>query len=344
MSLCATKFPPGTVSVALRVPDEMRLLIVIVNYRSAGLVEDCLASLEPELGRLGAPGGASRVVVVENASGEAETLRQIVDANGWGGWCEVMELAENRGFAAGNNAAIRKALTSENPPDFIWLLNPDTLLTGVGLDAVFAWFQRNPDVGAVGMGLLDEHGAPALGGHRDLSPLGEFVGVAGTMRLLRRFAVSDRALDRSGPVDWVSGASMVVRREAIERVGLMDEGFFLYFEEVDWCRRMREAGWRIVYEPKCRIVHLEGAATGKSSRRRNSPYWYKSRQRYFLKHRGRMGLLAADVMWSAGRIIGLIRLRPPRDCRWWDMVKSDLPALVGRASSIRTLPEEPSRA
>ena len=137
------------------------------------------------------------------------------------------------------------------------------------------------------------------------SPLGELEAAAGLgvlTRLLRRFAVSPPPTNAAQECDWVSGACMAVRREVFDSVGLFDEGFFLYFEEVDFCRRARQAGWACWCLADARVVHFEGASTGiRTARRRLPSYWFASRRRFFLKAYGAAGLIAADVLWTLGR-------------------------------------------
>jgi hypothetical protein len=153
--------------------------------------------------------------------------------------------------------------------------------------------------------------------------------------------------------DWVSGASLIVRREVIEQVGLMDEGYFLYFEEVDFCRRAREAGWECWYVPDSRVMHLEGASTGINAvAKRRGGYWYDSRRRYFVKHFGIAGLVAADVLWAIGRSMYSIRriltLGAARftanDPKWFtfDLLWGDLRAMLnGKAWSIPRSRQQP---
>ena len=129
-------------------PEAPSLLIVVVNYRSAGLAIDCLRTLEPELA--GFPG--ARVVVVENASGDdsADRLASAILENGWGGWASLEVGARNGGFAAGNNLAIAPALASPEPPGLIWLLNPDTLVRPGGCRALVDFLGDHPEVGLAG--------------------------------------------------------------------------------------------------------------------------------------------------------------------------------------------------
>jgi len=123
-------------------------------------------------------------------------------------------------------------------------------------------------------------------------------------RWLSRSVVAPPVRDEAHPTDWVAGASMVVRRAVFERVGLLDECYFLYFEEVDFCHRASAAGWQIWFVPGSRVVHHEGASTGIRNRRRRRPgYWYESRRRFFIKLQGPLKWLLADCCWAAGRLI-----------------------------------------
>ncbi len=119
------------------------------------------------------------------------------------------------------------------------------------------------------------------------------------------------------PVDWVSGASFMVSREALEAVGLLDEQFFLYFEETDFMARLSDAGFRVMHVPSSRVVHLAGQATGYRASdvpRRLSPHWLQSRAHFFVKHHGRLGLVLATVLFLSGDMFRRVRhalgLRP----------------------------------
>lgn len=247
----------------------------------------------------------------------------------------VSESQSNYGFGAGNNFGASQVSSCPDKPDVLWLLNPDTLVSETDLEHALQWFESDPSVGIVGTGMVDGSGSPDLAGHRDPSPIGEFVANAGAFGMLRRWSVSDPSLDRPGPVDWVSGASLLIRTEVFEQLGGFDEGFFLYFEEVDLCRRARNAGWKVIYEPRSRIVHLEGSSTGISRTKPMPRYWYESRRRYFVKHYGVLGLWAADLAWGFGRIVGMLRGRGASACRWRDLWRCDWPVLTGRITLNR---------
>jgi len=284
------------------------LRIVIVNYRSAGLALECLRSLAAELAEL--PG--ADVVVVDNASGDGsvEQLAAAIRRERWQGWVALRPLERNGGFAFGNNAPIRDALRSERPVDYLMLLNPDTVVRRGAIRALLDFMDAHPRAGIAGSRLENPDGGAECSAHNAPSPLGELESGASLgvlSRLLARHAVTPPLRDAAHECAWVSGASQMVRRQVFEQVGLLDEGFFLYFEEVDFCTRARAAGWQVWYVPQSRVEHVEGAATGIRSRSRRPGYWYDSRRRYFVKHFGVGGLLRADALWAAGRASLVLR-------------------------------------
>lgn len=320
--------------------------IVIVNYRTPELAVDCLHSLAPQAGCL----GGGRVLVMDNASGDdsAERIRAAIEREGWQDWAETVALDRNGGFAFGNNAGIHLALADAQPPDYVLLLNPDTIVRPGAIAALVEFMDANPDAGIAGSLLEARDGRVDCSAHRIHSPLSELDGGArlGLLsRLLSRHVVSPPVREVPHSCDWVSGASMMVRRQVIEEIGLMDEGFFLYFEEVDYCWRAKKAGWEVWYVPPSRVLHLEGAATGiKTAAIRRAGYWYDSRRRFFIKHYGIAGLLLADALWAIGRLSLLLRniLRlggkgVDADPKWFmsDLLGGDLRALAsGQAWSV----------
>ena len=276
--------------------------IVIVNYRTARMVVDCLAGIEAA-----AQCCAVHAIVLDNASedGSLEFLTQTVAQQGWSHWVSVESLQRNGGFAFGSNMGIRTALGQGDTVDYFMLLNPDTVPRPGAIDVLVNFMESHPEAGIAGSGLEDEHGTIQCSAHNSPSPLGEFEGAArlGILsELLASYAVSRPMVDRAHQCDWVSGASLLVRGRVFEDVGLLDEGYFLYFEEVDFCMRARKAGWTVWFVPESRVIHHEGAATGiREPRQRRPQYWYDSRRRYFVKHFGLSGLLLADTLFLLGR-------------------------------------------
>jgi N-acetylglucosaminyl-diphospho-decaprenol L-rhamnosyltransferase len=310
----------------------MNLLIVIVNYRSSGIAIDCLRSLEPEVAAI--PG--ARAVVVENASGDdsSDRLAASIEENGWASWAELVVAPRNGGFAAGNNVAIAPALSSPRPPDYIWLLNPDTVVRAGALGELVGFLDRRPDVGLAGSRLEHHDGTPQRSAFRFPTILGELeaglrLGLA--TRLLERYVLAPPVPDHECRVDWVAGASLLVRREVFDAVGLLDDGYFMYFEEVDFCLKASRAGWPCWYVPTSRVVHLVGQSSGVTragdERKRRPRYWFEARHRYFMANHGRPKTLAADVAFALGygsyRVRRVVQRKPDVDPKWmfWDFLR-----------------------
>ena len=288
----------------------MTLAIIIVNFRTPHLVCDCLHSLSTPVNAC-----RGQVIVVDNdsADGSIERLTATIEEQGWKRWATVLPQDRNLGFAAGNNAAIRYLLALKEPPDNLLLLNPDTVVHGGAVEQLSRFLEVRPEVGIVGAQLENEYHVPQSSGRRFPSVWSEFENGArfGVFsKILKNYRVALPVANHAHRCDWVSGAAMMFRREVIEQIGLMDEGFFLYFEELDFCGRAGNAGWKIWLEPAARVTHLEGQATGiQQAQRRRWQYWYDSRRRYFIKHHGVLRWIFADLLWGLGRLTLLLRIR-----------------------------------
>ena len=298
----------------------MKLLIAIVNYRTPGLVIDALASIAAE----GTPLDTLQTVVVDNDSAD-ESVTQIeaaIKERGWESWARVHYEAYNRGFAAGNNAAIRPALAGPNPPDYVLLLNSDTVVRPGAIRTLVEFLAAHPQVGIAGSRLEHHDATPQCSAYRFPTILGELdegMRLGFLSRLLSRFVILPPISDTSCPIDWVAGASMLVRREVFEQAGLLDEGYFLYYEEVDFCLRAARAGWPCWYVPESRVVHLVGASSGvtnaESVARPRPKYWFNSRRRYFIQNHGLLYAAAVDVVWSLSYALWSLRARLQRKDR-----------------------------
>jgi len=318
--------------------------IVIVNYRTADLTIDCLRSLAQQVAVM----AGCQVVVIDNDSGDesADRISTAITTMAWHDWARLTVLPRNGGFAYGNNAGIRMAL--EAGAEYVMLLNPDTVVRAGALVSLLDFIADHPQVGIEGSLLEDLEGGVDCSAHRVHSPLGELVESArlGLLsRLLDKYCISPQLSDEAQQCDWVSGAAMVIRRQVLEQVGLMDEGFFLYFEEVDLCWRAKRMGWEVWYVPQSRVMHLEGASTGIREARRRPSYWYDSRRRFFIKHYGFGGLLLADLLWLLGRSSYLLRRalhlggrQQSSDPKSFmaDLLWGDMKFLVSVATKIKT--------
>lgn len=287
--------------------------IIIVNFRTPDLTIDCLASLEAEI----EPG--VRVVVVDNASGDgsAETIAKAVVERGWGEWTRLLRSPVNGGFASGNNFGIR----SQEAAAYL-LLNSDTVVRPGAIRALREAMRLHPEAGIIGAGILTPRGEPDHSAFRAPGPIGELIRAANTgivTRALGRFDVLLPKTEQPFEPDWLGFVCVLVRAEVLRAVGYLDEGYFMYFEDVDFCRQARAAGWRILYWPSAKVVHFLSSSSkvsGQAVRRRGPRYYYEARARYFAKFYGRSGLWLANALWCAGRLVSLVREifgRPPSD-------------------------------
>ncbi|MDJ0732999.1 MAG: glycosyltransferase family 2 protein [Nostocaceae cyanobacterium] len=279
------------------------LLVVIVNYRTPDLTIDCLRSLVGEIASL--PG--TRVVVTDNNSGDCSTekIPAAIANEGWDNWASFMPLEKNGGFAYGNNAAIRLALASSNPPPYILLLNPDTIVRPGALKSLVDFMNAHPQVGIAGSRLEDPDGTPQVSAfrfHSILSEIDSGLRLGLLSKLLSKWVVWPPVPQETCQTDWVAGASMIVHRQVFEQVGLMDEEYFMYYEEMDFCLQAKRAGWNCWYVPQSRVVHLVGQSSGvtdtKRPAKRRPQYWFDSRRRYFLKNYGWLYATLADLAFA----------------------------------------------
>jgi N-acetylglucosaminyl-diphospho-decaprenol L-rhamnosyltransferase len=291
-------------------PEAVEVAVVIVNYRTSDLTTLCLAALRAEketLPRL-------RVLVVDGGSedGSAEIMSDVIARPDYREWASLLPLPINGGFGWANNQGIMRLARDTKPPEFIHLLNPDTQVVRGAVRTLISELQRHPRCGAVGSKLLAPDGSSSASAFRFPSAGRELLGEAQSESLGRILGIAPTVIeaDESVEADWVSGASVMLRSHAIREAGLFDDGFFLYFEEVELMHRLRKRGWTVRHVPESRVMHIEGAITGLTAggtARTLPPYWHQARRRYFALTGGGGALLAANIGWLAGRSIGLAK-------------------------------------
>jgi len=279
----------------------MKLLTIIVNYCTAPHVLEGLEKLVPQLEAL----GDSAVWVVDNKSPDdsVSVLRAAFRARGYGDHVRLIEAPKNGGFGYGNNVGIRAALALPAPPAYFYLLNPDAKPEPGAIDALVRFLDREPNAAIAGTSICDPDGTPHTSAFPFPTLLGEFeasLSFGPVARLLRDDRFAPQNLARTSRVDWVSGASMALRREALSRIGLFDEDFFLYFEELDLCHRAARAGCEIWLVREAVVTHIGSVATGVTGGRRKPRYWFESRARYWRKNQGTTTLWAANALCLAG--------------------------------------------
>jgi len=245
------------------------LAIIIVNYNTRQDLRNCLDSIAQS------EGVSCQVVVVDNNSsdGSAEMVRQAYE------WVELVASDHNGGYAYANNLGFHhlgfdRGQPLDTLPRYALLLNPDTILPTDALANMVAMMDDSPDVGVSGPKLVRQDGSLDKACRRGYpSPLVSFYHLSGLGKLFpqsSRFARYNMTfLDENerAEVDAVVGAFMWMRSEALEQVGLLDEAFFMYGEDIDLCYRIKQEGWRVLYYPAVRVLHLKGASSRKTSRR-----------------------------------------------------------------------------
>jgi N-acetylglucosaminyl-diphospho-decaprenol L-rhamnosyltransferase len=266
----------------------VKFSVLIVNYASWPLTLRCIEAL------YGTGYEDFETIVVDNDSEEPPELPSSV---------RLIRNRENVGFARAHNRGM-----AASTGDLVVLINPDTVVERDFFQSLEEFFEKHPKVGIAGPRILDSEGALQLSARRDISAISGFLGR--TSLLTRLFpksslvksqfpAVTDQS--HPSPVDWVSGACMVIRREVLREIGPLDERFFMYFEDADLCRRARAAGWLVYYLPHIEIIHQTGA----SSRSKPRAIWilHKSAFLYHRKHGAHGPLNALSAVVLAGLIL-----------------------------------------
>lgn len=283
---------------------------VIVTYKSAQLTIGALDSLYAERAD---PQLRVRAIVVDNASGDLPIIEQAVVANDWSCWVTLVAAPRNGGFAYGNNMGIKHAYAL-GPPSYIYLLNPDALVRRGAVGILARFLQENPSVGIVGSSFETPAGTEWPIAFRFPTLLGELnQGLEFGMitRALQRWVVPMRMTKVAQPVDWICGASMMIRPAVLAATGGMDENFFLYFEETDLCRRASRAGFPTWYVPDSRVMHIGAQSTGLTNSNtapaRLPGYWFDSRRRYFAVTFGVGHAIAIDIVAILAHFVGLLK-------------------------------------
>ncbi len=254
-----------------------KLSIIIVSWNVRALLRNCLLSVQEQAHELG-PAGVE-VIVVDNASrdGTATMLRDDFP------WVRLIENDANRGFAQANNLGIRQSSGT-----YTLLLNPDTELCPGALAQLVALMESRPEAGAAGAYLLnpDHSMQPSCSPFPTLFREFWFLTHLDDLYPLATYPAERWPAGAPRAVDVVKGAALIVRRDVVERVGLLDEGFFMYTEEVDWCRRIKDAGWEIYWVPAAQVVHYGGQSTRLQADQMFIEL-YRSKLQYFRKHSGK---------------------------------------------------------
>ena len=317
-----------TFSVKENRSSQIETSVIIVSWNVRELLKKCLASLEFywKVNKT-----TIEVIVVDGGSedGSAKMVRQDFPE------VTLISRTENVGFPKGNNIGLKQARG-----DYLLLLNPDTEVIGHAVSIMASFLKENPKVGIVGPRLLNTDGTPQLSRRR-------FPTVATALfestwlerwapaKLLNNYYMIDLPETEQVDVDWLVGACFMVRREAVRDVGPMDEDYFMYSEELDWCRRIKDAGWRIVFLPTAEVKHHIGKSSEQAVVQRHINF-QRAKLRYFRKFHGPRvamllrSILLANYAWQIGLealkgAFGHKRgLRKQRMKAYWQVLRSGL--------------------
>lgn len=277
-----------------------RLTVVILNFRTPDVTIDCLRTLAPEASSN--PG--MKVILMDNASGDDSVARinAAIHENGWtGGWLDFRAGATNLGFAGGNNLLLREEMSSQDPPTYLLLLNSDTLVRPGCISTCTLIMDADQKIGALSCMLRNRDGTVQNICRKFPHPLREMVrafGLPWMLPPLFKWAdLEDEGWDRAaGPrdVDWISGAFFFARTSALKDAGVLDQEFFFYGEDCEWCHRLWRHGWRIRFDPSSETVHLAGASSDATRVRNRQRDIYTWRARLLIQRKcyGRLAEMA----------------------------------------------------
>ncbi|MFT7558362.1 MAG: N-acetylglucosaminyl-diphospho-decaprenol L-rhamnosyltransferase [Flavobacteriales bacterium] len=282
--------------------NQLNLAVVIINYGTLELTKACVESVLPQLG------DNNKIVIVDNNSPDQSGLdiRTWLEEQNITERCSLVLSDENTGFSGGNNLGI-KALDAKN----YLLLNSDAIVRENAIAHMLdALRSEDQSVGLATPRLEWEDARPQISCFRFHNPISEFIRAISTniiTRALGAFDVPIDVKDDDSYCEWSSFACIMIKREVLDDVGLMDEGYFLYYEDADYCREAHNMGWRTINTPSAHVIHLRGGSSETKEniieKKRLPLYVHASRTRYFYKHYGFFGLLIANLMWTVGAVV-----------------------------------------
>jgi len=264
--------------------------VIVLNYNTRELTLRCLASFASALQRRD-----WQIIVVDNGSsdGSVEAVQAQYP------FAEIVRSERNLGFAGGNNLGLRQA-----GGQVVFLMNSDVLAAADTLQALAYQFEAQPDAGAISAGLRTTNGEAQAFAYGD-DPTLDYLLRRGVRAILRRGSLHRWDVDQPIETEWVSGTCVAVRREVIQQVGLLDERFQLYFEDNDWCLRIRQAGWKVIYDPRFTVTHLGGQS--QPQRQVANRLYYQSMIKFYAKHYGPFKTLLLKCLLAPYQVLITLR-------------------------------------
>lgn len=303
----------------------VQLAVIIINYKTPDLVLDVLTSLKTEL-----VGGEMKAIIVDNDS-QDESVTKIeawIDNNNEDKLFELIASTDNSGFSGGNNRGLT-AIGAE----YYLLLNSDTIVRKGAIQELLKTAKAHPEAGLISPRLEWPDALPQESCFNYHSPISELINAAATGPITKLFSKYIIAQPVKSVVDfyqWTSFACVLVRKQVFNDIGLMDAGYFMYYEDVAFSRKAQAAGWKVLNNPNAHVVHLRGGSSpvkqNTKLRKRLPRYFFESRTRYFYEFYGRFGLIAANLLWTVGWLVSKARallsknfVAPSSQCQWRDI-------------------------
>lgn len=286
---------------------------VILNFGTPKLTLGCLESVLNQREHA----AEQQIYVVDNCSPDtsAAILEAAIHDRGWASRVQLLALSSNYGFAGGNNAAIRESINRQPRPDYVLLLNSDVVLRENALKYLLEFMRDNPRAGIAGSRLESPDGTPQRSAFNFATPWSEFVTETRTQFIYDAFpksVVAPPCPEGNRRVDWVPGACVIVRSSVFDSAGDLDDKYFMYYEDMDFCKAAAAVGWETWYVPQSRAMHLVGATSGVTApaacTAARPAYYFDSRRRYFVKNFGTIGAAAADVCWLVGNLFYRLKM------------------------------------
>lgn len=303
-----------------------RICVVIINYKTPVMTLDCIGTLVDQLDHQ-----KDTIVIVDNNSGgdDVQLMHEGIERLGLTDWVSVVPSKENRGFSAGNNIGVQ-AVNAK----YYLLANSDTLFRSNAIEGLLHAAEHYPKAGIISPRLEWMDGEPQISCFRYHTPAFEMIKTAGTAVItnaLNRFNVPLDTQESVSKPEWTSFACVLIKGEVFDEIGYLDDGYFMFFEDVDYCRRAKKAGYELVNWPDSHVVHLRGQSSNvkknEQKKKRLPTYYYRSRARYYTKYFGKTGFMMSNLFWLAGRSISILkeiflgRERAVPELQWVDIWK-----------------------
>jgi len=285
------------------------LLTVVLNYKTPDMAMQAVEAALREM-----DGISGHLIVVDNNSqdGSFEKMQAEVAKRKWDldGRVKVVQSGHNGGFGAGNNFGILTGIAAQPETDFIYILNSDAFPDQGSIQALIKALLNNPEVGFAGSYIHGPDNAPHATAFRFPGILSEFenaIRFGPISKVLAKHIIPLPIPKTTQRVDWLAGASMMMRRTVLQEIGLFDENFFLYFEETDLCRRATRAGYPVLYVRESEVTHIGSVSTGMKTWKRMPKYWFASRKYYFTKNHGAAYAMLVTVAHVFGGLLWRLR-------------------------------------